>query len=322
LAATLPPARSFGWLPILLAVAAVLAAVGAGIAYVVEREPELPARALEAIAPIVLAHPVLIALLVLAVILVRDARGWALFAAAVAAGSVAIGIAAIVPVETPLGAALHGELPDAAAAWLPWFVAVLGGLGVAGLWARDAWPSVVRAGLCAVIVVAAAVPVRPDVPVVGPSREVPYARTAADAATDADLGAWRDAPDPRALIGPAGAALVDAVRAEQASGAMGASTEIVHVAPAIGAWAATPLASFAGVIETAVVETLPPVIPSDGSRIHPLSALPGLLGPHRPYVVVEGLASGSSPDRDVVAEGYRLRAEGDGWRLYRLDAAG
>ena len=317
---TLQPARSLGLLTLLLLGALLIFAIGAGGAYLISLDPQLPATASTVLLPVILGFPVLLAMLAMAVLFAHELRAWMVIVAGLASGAVGLAVAAVAPGESGIGAALTVELPQVIGYWIPWMAAIGAGIGLGAVWSQDSWPSAARVAICGALVVAAAVPIRPGA--ASPDlREHPYAETLANGSRIAEQGYWTGYPDHRRLVDADGEALMSAIRDEQLTGRLGRTTDVLHVVSP-DETLRTPLAAMTGVIETLAIAGDPDrTIPSEQSRIVLLESgdLIELLGPDYPYVVFEHAA----PPRTVIeGRGYEQVALGEHWELFRLAATG
>jgi len=160
----------------------------------------------------------------------------------------------------------------------PWLVAVAGGLGLGALWRRGSLSAVVRVGALGTFVVLAALPLRgADIEPRG--IEHSYAESTAVVLREAERGYWTGYPDVRRLVDADGAALIEAIRREQAAQRLRPATPVLHVAPSFQQWVATPLGVFTGVIETTATEDPEDSVHTVGGRLRDIADLDALLGP-------------------------------------------
>ncbi len=318
LAETLPPARSYGLILAVLAIAVLIAAIGGAVALAISADPRLPSALAASLGWAIVDYPVLLVVVLVGVVFIRSSAPWRLIGTGVLVGLAAVAVGLTAPTDTRLGLAIHTEVPEVAAYWLPWLLALAGGIGLAELWSREAWPPILRGGVAVVILIAAVFPYRPGTSAPAQAREYSLTESVASGLQEAEHGYWTGFADSRAIVGTSGTALIAAIRTEQAAGRLGATTAVLHIAPSFTMVVATPLAVFTGVMETTA--TLDPTsdIPADGGRLLAQSAVPQLLGPGYPYLVIEGYAPGTAFDAEAAAAGYVQLAAGDGWRLLAL----
>ena len=244
-----------------------------------------------------------------AVILVRTVDAWRTLLAAAAAGIgallVADASAHVLGDGSTWGPWLAGEVPRAASFWLPWLLAIGGGLGMGALWERRDLPSRARVGLACAFVILAGLTVRSDL--AGPEsvEQHHYSESLAIALQAAQGGYWVGYPDGRLLIDAPRAELLAAVRAEVGAGRWAPGAAVLHVAPSFQQWEATPLGVFAGVMETDVTPDPERGYRTAGGRLHGTEDLAGLLGPAYPYLVIEGEPDSSGYLAQAAAAGYQ-----------------
>jgi hypothetical protein len=291
-----------------LVVAALTIAVVVGAAVVASSVATVP-EVTDAVAGMLLDWWVLLAALGLGLLLVRPGIVWLVIGSAVCVGLVAMigaeAIARLSPDWTLLVESIAVEVPKAVGYWLPWFIALGAGLGIATLWTSTDHPAWLRVGIGAGFALLAAFSLHGTN--VNPERieQHGYAEAMAIALRTAQDGYWVGHPHERLLIDASGRELVELVQAGQASGRIRASTPILHVAPSFQQWEATPLGVFAGVIETDATLDPERSIHTVGGRLRDIRRLPRLLGPAHPWVVVEGFAEPSQPSLMLVLNGYR-----------------
>ena len=233
--------------------------------------------------------------------------------ASLAAGFVVAGLTQLVPATGAglLGDALRFELPKTLQYWVPVFVALLAGAGLAAVAGWNRAPVVLRGVGLAAFVGAASLPIR-STPIdafhLGEHR---LSETFSIAMRWVQTGFWAGYPDSRYVVDAPRQELLDAVRAEIRAGRLGPDTGVLHVAGSFQQWVATPLGVFDGVTETDVVPDVEVSIHTVGGRLRPLADLPSLLseGPPggRTYgcVVLEPSDRLPTGTRDaIVAAGY------------------
>lgn len=308
------PSLTLGWF--VVGLVALLGTVGAGAYAVLYLDPDAPDKLATSLISTILDHPMLIIGLLLAMVVVRSLGAWLLLGAAVLIGLGAMGAANLTPTETLLGRSIHFEVPKSVGYWLPWAVALAGALGLGWVWSRDAWPVLARSAIAAAFVVAAAFPQRIASVEVAGIEEHRYAESAAIALSEAENGYWLGYRDTRRLVDLDGAALIAAIRAEQAADRIGPRTTLLHLAPSFQQWVVTPLGVMAGVIETSATPDPEDSLHTAGGRLRDIADLPSLLSEDFDYVVVEGLATSAGHDAAIARAGYDVVAEGAVWRLF------
>ncbi|MEO7118733.1 MAG: hypothetical protein ABIZ34_07160 [Candidatus Limnocylindrales bacterium] len=318
LAETLPPARSFGFVLLVLLVLGAISGAALLSAAALKIDPRFPQELLDGGFWAATRFPLLLVAALVGVVLLRDLRAWLILGICVIVAAALVVAANLAPADTQIGAAIASELPESAGYWIPWLLALAAGIGLAELWSREAWPATVRVGVTALAIGVAAFPLRPVTAVDGPNRELPYATTLATSLGIAETGYWRGYPDTRRLIDADGASLVAAIRAEQASGRLGATTAVLHITPSFQQWLATPIGVLTGAMETDLTDDSPTAIPADGSRIFGRARVRESLGAAYPYLVIEGYATAAGFDGMAMLAGYRPVASGNAWRMLRL----
>jgi hypothetical protein len=242
--------------------------------------------------------------------------------AALAAGFAVATLTQLVPATGAglLGDALRFELPKTLQYWVPVFVALLAGAGLAAVAGWDRAPVLMRGVGLIAFVGAAALPIR-STPIdafhLGEHR---LSETFSIAMRWVQTGFWTGYPDSRYVVDAPRQELLDAVRAEIAAGRLGPETQVLHVAGSFQQWVATPLGVFDGVTETDVVPDVEVSIHTVGGRLRPLVDLPSLLSEGAPggrtfgYVVLEPSDRLPTGTRDaIVAAGYvSIFANGQG----------
>jgi hypothetical protein len=286
-----------------LAATAVVLLAGA-----VLREPAILTDLANALVGIASDWWLLLAALLLAIATVRSAVAWLAIGSAVVVGVAAVitaeAIARFSPDWSTLVESIAFEVPKSVGYWLPWFIAVAGGLGLAALWTRPDGAGIVRVAVGALFAFFAAISLRPEA--VDPERieQHAYAENLAIALQGAQDGYWVGHPDSRLVIDAPRAELVDAVREQQRAGEIGPSTALLHVAPSFQQWEATPLGVFTGVIESDATSDPERSIHTVGGRLHDIRRMHRLLGPRYPWLVVEGITE-SWPLEAAASAGYR-----------------
>jgi hypothetical protein len=272
------------------------------------RQPSLAADLVAAVVGVVADWWLLLAALGLAIVTIRSAVTWLMIGSALAVGVIAAitaeAIARFSPRWSTLVESIAFEVPKAVGYWIPWFLAIAGGLGLASLWIRLDRARVVRIAFGAAFAFLAAISVRPAA--VDPERieQHAYAETLAISLQGAMNGYWVGHPDARRVIDQPRAELVAAVREQQLSGAIGPATALLHVAPSFQQWEATPLGVFTGVIESDATHDPERSIHTVGGRLHHVRRLGKLLGPDYPWLVVEGMTE-DWPFELALQSGYR-----------------
>ncbi|MEO7117655.1 MAG: hypothetical protein ABIZ34_01650 [Candidatus Limnocylindrales bacterium] len=317
LSETLPPARSPGIVLLVLLLLGGMSAVALLAAAALSLDPRLPIELLDDGFWAVTHFPLLIAMSLVAVVLLRDLRATVVISVALLTGVGLVVVAGLLPVDNDLGRAIRAELPEAAGYWLPWLLAVAAGIGLGQVWSREAWPTLARVGVAAAAVFFAAFPLRPVASLAVPDREHTYTESSAVALGVGERGYWLGYPDQRRLTAADGNALVASVRAEQSAGRLTQTTRVLHITPSYHAWLATPIGVFTGAMETDLSADAQADIPAAGSRIFDVSRARGFLGADYPYLVIEGYGTSAGFDGMATLAGYRPIGNGDDWRLFR-----
>ena len=292
---------------VVLAVVVAVTVVAAVITLVAQ--PGLLADVIAALSAFFLDWWVLLLAGAVAVILVRTIDAWRTLLAAAAAGVatllVADASAHVLGEGSTWGPWLAGEVPRAASFWLPWLLAIAGGLGMGALWERRDLPSRHASGWPAHSSSCAGLTVRSDL--AGPEsvEQHHYSESLAIALQAAQGGYWVGYPDSRLLIDTPRAELLAAVRAEVGAGRWAPGAAVLHVAPSFQQWEATPLGVFAGVMETDVTPDPERGYRTIAGRLHGIEDLAGLLGPTYPYLVIEGASDSSGYLAQALAAGYQ-----------------
>jgi hypothetical protein len=239
------------------------------------------------------------------VLTARDRTGYLLLWVVPAAALLGALVASALPMNTELGQSITYEVPKTTN-YLVWpFLGVSAAVGLAALWERTAFPTLVRAVIAGIFLVAAAAPIRlgvADPLTVGEHR---LSEVAAIAWHTAAEGYWQGYPDPRTLIDQPEADVVAALRAEIDAGRLRADTPVLHVAATFQAWGSIPLSVFVGVDETSASLDPENSIHTAGGRLHSVDELPALLGPQFPYVVFEPAGLPTNTADELAAAGYK-----------------
>lgn len=265
-----------------------------------------------------------ILLLVLLIPFLALGRGRLALGAAVVVGLsaalFAAGLGQLLPDAGLLLQSLAYELPKSAGYWVPWALALAAGIGLAAFWAMRDLPDWLRVGAVSAFVVLSAVSFRPDSLELEAIEQHRYAETLAISLVNAQDGYWVGHPDARRILDAPRRDLVAAVRGQIATGAIGATTPVLHVAPSFQQWEATPLGVFTGVLETSVTPDAERSIHTVGGRLERLVDLAGLLGPSAPWVVVEGY--GEEMVTRIETAGYSVVWQDERSTLLRWAAEG
>jgi hypothetical protein len=297
------PRRTWVVAGVLVAMATTLAAIA------LLRQPSLAADLARAVTGVIADWWLLLAALGLAIVTIRSAVAWLAIGSALAVGVMAAisaeAIARFSPSWSTLVESIAFEVPKSVGYWIPWFLAIAGGLGLAGLWVRLDRAPAVRIAAGAAFAFLAATSIRPAM--VDPERieQHAYAETLAISLQGAMDGYWVGHPDARHVIDQPRQELVAAVRDQQRSGAIRPATALLHVAPSFQQWEATPLGVFTGVIESDATHDPERSIHTVGGRLHHVRRLGKLLGPDYPWLVVEGMTE-AWPIELALRSGYRL----------------
>ncbi len=311
------PARDFGWGAIILAVVVVAAGV-AGVAVLATSVPHAIVLAKGAALTTLLDWGIVTVAAVAGFVLVRSLDVVRVLGAAILVGAAALAVGEAFPGDSLLVQSIHFEVPKSAGYWLPFFAAIVGALGLAAIWDRRGWPQRLRVGLILAFVLLATVDPRPDqIEEVGIEQHR-YADSLAIVLHRAESGYWVGYPDSRTILDKPRQELLAAVQAEQASGRMGPSTTLLHVAPSFQQWDATPLGVFAGVIETDATKDPEHSVHTVGGRLEDVNDLASLLLQGFPYLVVEGYPSTVAYVTQARAAGYRIIWQNDRAVLLRL----
>lgn len=249
------------------------------------------------------AYPVLLGGAALGWVLAWRRRGIELLAAAVAATLAAGAAAALLPGDDPLLAAARFEVPKTLAYFAPAMLAVALAVGLAALW-RLRWPVLVRGLAAGALLIAMAAPIRIGVAEDLSLGEHRLAESLSISWRNAARGYWQGFPDPRTLIDRQQAELVEALRGEIRAGRLAAADEVLHVAGSFQPWASTPLAVFAGVIETMATTDPERSIHTHGGRLNHVADLPALLAGRPAYVVLEPAGLPDEVREQILDAGY------------------
>jgi hypothetical protein len=232
--------------------------------------------------------------------------------AILAAGAIAATATELAPAQGTLLTALRFEVPKTLHYWLPIGIAVAAAISLDTIWRDERrWlpgaPAWMAPRLAVVLFLVAAI-----LPLRAAPLEDPYhlgerrlSETVALQLRWAERGYWQGYPDPRRLVAPDQAAILDAVRGEIAAGRLRSTSEVLHVARSFQQWVALPLGVFTGVIETSVSPDAEVSIHTVGGRLHRLDELGTLLGARPPYVLLERSALPAQLRDQIVAAGYR-----------------
>jgi hypothetical protein len=237
---------------------------------------------------------------------VRSLDAWRVIGAALLVGLTALGIAEALPSGGLLIQSIAYEVPKEVGYWLPWFVAIAGGLGLAAVWDRRDWATPLRIGMPLVFVVLAAVDFQPRAIEEQGIEQHRYADTLAISLHRAQDGYWIGYPDSRQIVDAPREALLAAVRSEIAAGRLRGDTPVLHVAQSFQQWVATPLGVFAGVIETDATEDPEHSLHTVGGRLMDIKDLATLLRQNFPYLVVEGYGASNTSLDAAAAAGYHV----------------
>jgi hypothetical protein len=188
--------------------------------------------------------------------------------------------------------------------WTPVFLALLGAFALRAVWENPRFGLPLRAGVVAVFLLAAALPVRLEPIEALLLGEHRISETISIDLRAAELGFWQGYPDSRTIITPAQAELVERLRDEVAAGRLRSTTPVLHVAFNFQQWDATPIGVFGGMLETMVSEQTEVSSHTAGGRLHPLDELDGLLLSGYPYVVFEPEGLPADLRDQIVGAGY------------------
>lgn len=219
-------------------------------------------------------------------------------------GLLAVMAAAVIPWQDLGVEGLDFEVSKTLHYWTPVFLAVMGAFALKAVWEKSGFGLALRAGVVAIFLLAASLPVRLepiDALLLGEHR---ISETVSIDLRAAEFGFWEGYPDSRTIITPAQAELVERLRDEVAAGRLRSTTPVLHVAFNFQQWDATPIGVFGGMLETLVSEQTEASSHTAGGRLHPLDELDGLLQTGYPYVVFEpGDLPANLRDR-IVGAGY------------------
>jgi hypothetical protein len=243
---------------------------------------------------------------VLAVAFVRSLDAWRVIGSALLVGLVALGFAEWLPGNSMLIQSISYEVPKAVGYWLPFFVAIAGGLGLAAVWDHRDWSPALRAGIPLAFVVLAAVDFQPGQIEEQGIEQHRYADSVAIVLHRAQSGYWVGYPDSRRIVDAQRQALLDAVAVEQAAGRLRSGTAVLHVAKSFQQWVAAPLGVFAGVMETDATEDPEHSLHTVGGRLLDIADLPNLLKGEYGYVVIEGYGPSNVYLDEALTAGYRV----------------
>jgi hypothetical protein len=272
------------------------------------------------------------------ILLVALALGWLVGSAgarsAVIYVTAAVGFAAVVLTQLLpgnlgfLGDALRFEVPKTVHYWIPVFVSIGAGAGLAKAvadvphtsldlgGARLALPWAARVVAVGAIVAFAAYPYR-DKPI--DAYHLGEHRLSEAVAIDlhyAASGFWLGFPDSRTLVDPPRQEIVAFIRGEIDAGRITHATPILHVAKSFQEWVSTPLGVFDGVTETFASPDQEVSHQTAGGRLYNLDDLHGLIsGGTFPYVVLE-------PNDFPPAEGIRTEISAAGYHSIFANSQG
>ena len=220
-------------------------------------------------------------------------------------GLLAVIAAAALPWEEVGIEGLGFEVTKTLHYWTPVLLAVLGAFALRAAWEHPAFVLPLRAGIVAVFLAAAILPIRAepiDALLLGEHR---ISETLSIDLRNAETGFWVGYPDSRTVITPVQQDLVDRFREEVTGGRLQATTPVLHVASDFQQWSATPLGVFGGMIETVVSVNTEVSAHTAGGRLHPFDELGSLLAAGFPYVLLEPQDLPSGTRDEIVAAGYR-----------------
>lgn len=219
-------------------------------------------------------------------------------------GLLAVMAAAVIPWHDIGVEGLDFEVSKTLHYWTPVFLAVMGAFALKAAWDNPRFGLALRAGVVAVFLMAAALPLRLEPIEALLLGEHRISETLSIDLRAAERGFWEGYPDSRTIITPAQAELVERLLGEVAAGRLRSTTPVLHVAFNFQQWDATPIGVFGGMLETMVSEQTEVSIHTAGGRLHPLDQLDGLLQAGYPYVVFEpGDLPAGLRDR-IVGAGY------------------
>jgi hypothetical protein len=244
------------------------------------------------------------------ILLVALALGWLVGSAgarsAVVFVTAAVGFAAVIltqllPVNLGfLGDALRFEVPKTVHYWIPVFVSIGAGAGLAKAVSRlpDAplviagrrlsLPWAARVVAVGAIVAFAAYPLR-DKPI--DAYHLGEHRLSEAVAIDlhyAGSGFWLGFPNSRTLVDPPRQEIVDFIRGEIDAGRITHATPVLHIAKSFQEWVSTPLGVFDGVTETFISPDREVSHQTAGGRLYDFGSLtPFVESGDFPYVVLE-----------------------------------
>jgi hypothetical protein len=230
-------------------------------------------------------------------------RGIELFPAAViTAIAVAIGTATV-PHQSGLALSVFQEAPKYVYI-VPTLLTIAGAVGLAALWASPRIPLGVRAGLTALILAAAAIPLNDPVLSEFSLGEHGWSEGTSIALRGAGRGGFPNFPDSRQLINAEQEELVARLRQEIDAGRLGPDTPVLEVAWSFRLWAATPMAVFTGAMVSTATPNPERSSHTVGGRLHDIGELGKLVGPAFPYVVYEPASMDPAIRDTIVNAGY------------------
>ena len=155
------PSRDVG-LPLLIGLLVVAVIAIAGIAFAVVTLPNGRDLLFDSMRNAIVDYGVLLLPGALALVFVRSLDAWRVLGATLLVGLAALGIAEALPSSNNLVIqSIAYEVPKEVGYWLPWFVAIAGGLGLAAVWDRRDWAPPLRVGIPLAFVVLAALDFQP-----------------------------------------------------------------------------------------------------------------------------------------------------------------
>jgi hypothetical protein len=278
------------------------------------------------------------------VLLVALALGWlvgsagarsALIAATAVVGVLAVVLTQLLPGDLGFfGDALRFEVPKTVHYWLPVFVSIGAGAGLAkavalGRAGLPRWLAAIPAATAgplaaiavAVIVAFAAFPARTEAIDAYHLGEHQLSEALAIDLHYAGSGFWIGFPDSRTIVDEPRREIVDAIRREIDSGRLAHDTPVLHVAKSFQEWVSTPLGVFDGVTETFASPDQEVSHQTAGGRLFNMGDLAGLIdGGTFQYAVLEpnGLPDAAAVQAALVAKGYVSIFQNGQGMVYRL----
>lgn len=269
---------------------------------------------------------VALALLGALLALLRPQRGWILIGCTIAAGCAAWAWASMVGIAGLDQQAIHYEVPKAVEYWLPVMLSLGGAAALAALWSMSWLEPLKQTAVLGFLVVSlypftvpvVLGPVTLDTSVVEAPLADPTlisehrgAESLGSALRIAELGYWDfyGYPDTRTIIDAPRQQVVDEIRSLEATGQIGPSTQILHIASDFQQWTSVPIGVFTGAMETSI--SLDPVlnIHTDGGRLLGFESLSQQIAAHPGFVVFEPENFDESVTGEVMTQlsdaGYR-----------------